>query len=103
MEAVAYLLPHLAQAFQSELHRQRKYINVDFELPGPIPVVWERTYYSDAAVDGPLGFSKFQRGQERLPSVSMAECERPFLQLPYSQIVTVVPVYSNGPSTAASL
>ena len=27
LEAVAYLLPHLAQAFQSELHRQRKYIN----------------------------------------------------------------------------
>lgn len=26
--------------------------NVDFELPGPIPIVWERTYYSDAAVDG---------------------------------------------------
>ena len=31
--------------------------NVDFELPGPIPVVWERTYYSDAAVDGPLGYN----------------------------------------------
>lgn len=31
--------------------------NVDFELPGPIPLVWERTYYSDAAVDGPLGFN----------------------------------------------
>lgn len=30
--------------------------NVDFELPGPIPLVWERTYYSDAWVDGPLGF-----------------------------------------------
>lgn len=29
--------------------------NTDFELPGPIPIVWERTYYSDAAVDGPLG------------------------------------------------
>lgn len=31
--------------------------NADFELPGPIPVVWERTYYSDAAVDGPLGYN----------------------------------------------
>lgn len=31
--------------------------NVDFELPGPIPIVWERTYYSDASVDGPLGFN----------------------------------------------
>ena len=41
-----------------------------------------------------MGFSKFQYGQERFPSVSMAECERPFLQLPYAQIVTVVPVVS---------
>lgn len=31
--------------------------NTDFELPGPIPVIWERTYYSDAAVDGPLGYN----------------------------------------------
>lgn len=31
--------------------------NIDFELPGPIPLVWERTYYSDAAVPGPLGYS----------------------------------------------
>ena len=31
--------------------------NADFELPGPIPVVWERTYYSDAAVDSPLGYN----------------------------------------------
>ncbi|NLU95162.1 DUF6531 domain-containing protein [Chitinophaga sp. Ak27] len=31
--------------------------NVDFELPGPIPLVWERTYYSDAAVPGPLGYN----------------------------------------------
>lgn len=31
--------------------------NVDFELPGPIPLVWERTYYSDVSVDGPLGFN----------------------------------------------
>lgn len=31
--------------------------NVDFELPGPIPIVWERTYYSDASVDGPLGYN----------------------------------------------
>lgn len=31
--------------------------NIDFELPGPIPLVWERTYYSDAAVKGPLGYN----------------------------------------------
>lgn len=31
--------------------------NVDFELSGPIPIIWERTYYSDATVDGPLGFN----------------------------------------------
>lgn len=31
--------------------------NTDFELPGPIPVIWERTYYSDATVDGPLGYN----------------------------------------------
>ena len=31
--------------------------NVDFELPGPIPLVWERTYYSDAEMDGPLGYN----------------------------------------------
>lgn len=31
--------------------------NSDFELPGPIPLIWERTYYSDAAVDGPLGYN----------------------------------------------
>jgi YD repeat-containing protein len=31
--------------------------NTDFELPGPIPIVWERTYYSDAEVDGPLGYN----------------------------------------------
>ncbi|MFT4093501.1 MAG: DUF6531 domain-containing protein, partial [Niabella sp.] len=31
--------------------------NVDFELPGPIPLVWERTYYSDAAVETSLGYS----------------------------------------------
>ena len=30
---------------------------MDFELPGPIPIVWERTYYSDASVDGPLGYN----------------------------------------------
>ncbi|WP_436487186.1 DUF6531 domain-containing protein [Chitinophaga sp. ARDCPP14] len=31
--------------------------NIDFELPGPIPLVWERTYYSDAEVRGPLGYN----------------------------------------------
>jgi len=31
--------------------------NVDFELPGPIPLVWSRTYYSDAEVAGPLGYN----------------------------------------------
>lgn len=31
--------------------------NTDFELPGPIPIVWSRTYYSDAEVNGPLGYN----------------------------------------------
>lgn len=31
--------------------------NVDFHLPGPIPLVWERIYYSNAAVEGPLGYN----------------------------------------------
>ena len=31
--------------------------NTDFELPGPIPIIWNRTYYSDAAVDGSLGYN----------------------------------------------
>jgi YD repeat-containing protein len=31
--------------------------NTDFELPGPIPLVWERKYYSDAEIDGPLGYN----------------------------------------------
>ncbi|HTF80745.1 MAG TPA: DUF6531 domain-containing protein, partial [Cytophagales bacterium] len=31
--------------------------NVDFELPGPIPLVWERTYYSNIEVEGPLGYN----------------------------------------------
>ncbi|MBZ4187943.1 DUF6531 domain-containing protein [Niabella sp. 3A5MI-3] len=31
--------------------------NVDFELPGPIPLVWERTYYSDAEVETSLGYN----------------------------------------------
>lgn len=31
--------------------------NTDFELPGPIPIEWKRTYYSDAAVDGSLGWN----------------------------------------------
>ncbi len=31
--------------------------NTDIELPGPIPFVWQRTYYSDAEVKGPLGYN----------------------------------------------
>ena len=31
--------------------------NTDFELAGPIPLVWSRTYYSDVAVNGPLGYN----------------------------------------------
>lgn len=31
--------------------------NTDFSLPGPIPLVWSRTYYSDAEVSGPLGYN----------------------------------------------
>ncbi len=31
--------------------------NTDFELPGPIPLMWSRTYYSDAEVNGPLGYN----------------------------------------------
>ncbi|MET3880522.1 DUF6531 domain-containing protein [Chitinophaga sp. OAE865] len=31
--------------------------NIDFQLPGPIPLVWERTYYSSAEVPGPLGYN----------------------------------------------
>ena len=31
--------------------------NIDLELPGPIPLVWERTYYSDAEVDTSLGYN----------------------------------------------
>ena len=29
--------------------------HVDFELPGPIPLKWERTWYSTSVYDGPLG------------------------------------------------
>ncbi len=28
---------------------------IDFELPGPIPLVWERTWYSTSRHEGPLG------------------------------------------------
>ncbi|MDR2950593.1 MAG: DUF6531 domain-containing protein [Prevotella sp.] len=35
--------------------------NIDFELPGPIPIQWERTYYSDAEVSGPLGYNWHHR------------------------------------------
>ncbi|WP_455073708.1 DUF6531 domain-containing protein [Prevotella jejuni] len=31
--------------------------NTDFELSGPIPLVWERTYYSDVDVPGALGYN----------------------------------------------
>lgn len=31
--------------------------NVDFELSGPIPLVWERKYYSDAEINGSLGYN----------------------------------------------
>lgn len=31
------------------------YEGVDFELPGPIPVKWERSWYSDSSYTGPLG------------------------------------------------
>ncbi|WP_018630246.1 DUF6531 domain-containing protein [Niabella aurantiaca] len=31
--------------------------NTDFELPGPIPLQWNRTYYSNAEVAGPLGYN----------------------------------------------
>lgn len=29
--------------------------HIDFELPGPLPLVWERTWYSTSVYDGPLG------------------------------------------------
>lgn len=36
----------------------RVYANhTDFSLPGPIPFIWKRTYYSDAEVNGPLGYN----------------------------------------------
>lgn len=28
---------------------------IDFELPGPLPIQWERTWYSSSDYDGPLG------------------------------------------------
>lgn len=31
--------------------------NTDIELSGPIPFVWQRTYYSDAETNGPLGYN----------------------------------------------
>ena len=31
------------------------YEYTDFELPGPLPLVWERIYYSDSSYRGPLG------------------------------------------------
>ncbi|MEJ5054701.1 DUF6531 domain-containing protein, partial [Sphingobacterium sp. MYb382] len=31
--------------------------NIDVELAGPLPFVWERTYYSDAEVKGPMGYN----------------------------------------------
>jgi RHS repeat-associated protein len=32
-------------------------INTDFDLPGPIPLVWDRTYYSNAEVETSLGYN----------------------------------------------
>ncbi|HSC69488.1 MAG TPA: DUF6531 domain-containing protein [Cellvibrio sp.] len=29
--------------------------HIDFSLPGPLPLVWERTWYSTSVYDGPLG------------------------------------------------
>ena len=49
--------------------------NVDFELPGPIPIVWERTYYSDADVDGPLGYNwhhSYGMGVREMEGLGMA-------------------------------
>ncbi|MBP2619538.1 DUF6531 domain-containing protein [Chryseobacterium jejuense] len=31
--------------------------NTDIELSGPIPFLWQRTYYSDAEENGPLGYN----------------------------------------------
>ena len=28
---------------------------IDFELPGPLPLIWQRVWYSTSAYDGPLG------------------------------------------------
>ena len=30
--------------------------HIDFELPGPIPLVWERTWFSTSTYNGPLGY-----------------------------------------------
>ncbi|RZK49812.1 MAG: RHS repeat protein, partial [Hymenobacter sp.] len=32
------------------------FVSVDIELPGPIPFVWERTFYSTSERQGPLGY-----------------------------------------------
>lgn len=60
--------PHLGHA-QPETHMKCKgepvdvatgkvfSTNADFSLPGPIPFVWNRTYYSNAEVEGPLGYN----------------------------------------------
>jgi len=29
---------------------------IDFEMPGPLPLVWERTWYSTSDYDGPIGY-----------------------------------------------
>ncbi|MDN3693349.1 DUF6531 domain-containing protein [Chryseobacterium tructae] len=31
--------------------------NTDIELSGPIPFIWQRTYYSDAEANGSLGYN----------------------------------------------
>lgn len=32
--------------------------NTDFELPGPIPFIWNRIYYSNVQVNGPMGYNR---------------------------------------------
>ncbi|NML65114.1 DUF4280 domain-containing protein [Hymenobacter sp. RP-2-7] len=35
--------------------------SIDFVLPGPIPVVWERSYFSTSNYQGPLGYGWYHR------------------------------------------
>ncbi|MEM6601906.1 MAG: DUF6531 domain-containing protein, partial [Verrucomicrobiota bacterium] len=46
------------------------YEGVDFELPGPIPLAWERNWYSDSNYDGWMGYGihcNFDRAVELYP------------------------------------